>query len=411
MLTRRKVLTALAISPAMSRLAAATGRPRKVVLYASLDREIIHYDLDVSHATLTRRGSVSLPSSVQYGWPHASRRFLYVICSDFFADANTTRHYLVALRVDSDTGELSSHGAPLQLMSRPMQVTTDLPSRHILVAYSEPSGVQVFRVNRDFTIGSEVPQPGVTDKGFYAHQVRVAPDNRHAILVTRGNDATPKKPEDPGALKIFDYDDGVLSNEFSLAPNGGFGFGPRNLEFHPTRPWAYAALERESKLFMFHVDVRGGGTTYLKDTLAEPNHLRPQQLAGTIRMHPSGRFVYVTNRAAASTDFDGQKVSAGGENDISVFSIDQQTGEPRLIEISDQHKIYPRTVDIDPSGQILAVQNTVAMKVRNGEQMSVASAGLTLARIDNDGKLTLERSYDSADYTKDNALWMRVMAL
>ena len=411
MLTRRNFLTCLAFGPAMSPLALAQSSPRKVVLYTSLDKDIIHYDLDARTAVLTRRGSVSLPSSVQYAWPHASRRFLYVVCSDFFANAKTTEHYLVALRIDPDTGELSRHGAPLRLMNRPMQVTTDIPSRHILVAYSDPSGVQVFRVNSDFTIGGEVAQPGVTDKGFYAHQVRVTLDNRRVILVTRGNDVTPKKPEDPGALKIFDYRNGILSNEFSLAPNGGFGFGPRNLDFHPTRPWAYAALERESKLFMFRLDVKGGGITYLKDTLAEPNHLRPQQLAGTIRVHPNGRFVYVTNRAAASTDFDGQSVSAGGENDISVFAIDQHTGEPTLIAISDQHKIYPRTVDVDPSGQILAVQNTVTMKVRDGDEIRIASAGLTLARIGVDGKLTLERSYDSTEYTKDNALWMRVMQL
>ena len=41
------------------------------------------------------------------------------------------------------------------------------------------------------------------------------------------------KPEEPGALKVFDYADGVLSNEVSVAPNGGYGFGPRHLDFHP----------------------------------------------------------------------------------------------------------------------------------------------------------------------------------
>src|SRR5207248_10216862 len=44
-----------------------------------------------------------------------------------------------------------------------------------------------------------------------------------------------------GALKVFDYKAGVLGNKVSVAPNGGKDFGPRHLDFHPTKPWVYAA--------------------------------------------------------------------------------------------------------------------------------------------------------------------------
>jgi len=58
----------------------------------------------------------------------------------------------------------------------------------------------------------------------------------------------PAKPEDPGALKIFGFEDGQLTNRASIAPGGGYGFGPRHLDFHPAQPWVYVSLERQNKL-------------------------------------------------------------------------------------------------------------------------------------------------------------------
>ena len=44
---------------------------------------------------------------------------------------------------------------------------------------------------------------------------------------------------------------GVLRDEISIAPNGGYGFGPRHLDFHPSRSWIYVSLERQNALAMF----------------------------------------------------------------------------------------------------------------------------------------------------------------
>ena len=71
----------------------------KVSLYANVGPEVTQYDVDVAAAALTRRGTVSLPANVQYAWPHASRRFLYVATSDsasgMGAAGNT--HHVTAL--------------------------------------------------------------------------------------------------------------------------------------------------------------------------------------------------------------------------------------------------------------------------------------------------------------------------
>ena len=116
----------------------------------------------------------------------------------------------------------SPHGDPIALPTRPIHMTLDISSEHILVAFSNPSGLRVYRINVDATPGAEVVQPETVDPGIYAHQVRVRLDNGSVILVTRGHDAAPGKPEEPGALKVFAYRQGLLTNDTeSLAAGQG----------------------------------------------------------------------------------------------------------------------------------------------------------------------------------------------
>jgi 6-phosphogluconolactonase len=125
----------------------------------------------------------------------------------------------------------------------------------------------------------------------------------------------------------------VLSNLASVAPGGGYGFGPRHLDFHPTRPWVYVSRERENKLDVYRVDGERLSTTplFVKDTLGEPGNIRGRQAAGTVHVHPNGRFVYVANRASATVPFEGQQVFQGGENTIAVYAVNQESGEPTMM--------------------------------------------------------------------------------
>src|SRR5829696_3186040 len=55
---------------------AAGSASGKVALYANVGADLTHYDVDVAGMSLTPRETVTLPASVQYAWPHASRRYL-----------------------------------------------------------------------------------------------------------------------------------------------------------------------------------------------------------------------------------------------------------------------------------------------------------------------------------------------
>lgn len=380
----------------------------QVSLYASVGADLIQYDVDVETATLTRRGTVALPANVQYVWPHASRRHLYVATSDSasgMGKAGNT-HHVTAFSIDPANGVLRPHGPSIRLPTRPIHMATDIPSNYILVAFSNPSAIRVYRINADATPGEEVTQAGPIDPGVFAHQVRATPDNRLVILVTRGHDAAGGKPEEPGALKVFHFNDGVLRNEVSIAPSGGYGFGPRHLDFHPTRPWVYVSLERQNQLAMFELKDGALAATPLfrKDTLVNTG-TKHRQLVGTVHVHPNGRTVYIANRSSETVDADGQRVFAGGENSLAVYAIDANTGEPNLIQHVDTHGIHPRTFHIDPSGKLLVVAHIMGLKVRDGDTIHDVPARLSLFRVAMDGKLDFVHAYD-IDASQQTMWWM-----
>jgi 6-phosphogluconolactonase (cycloisomerase 2 family) len=354
--SRRTILALLAGSAVAPRFAFAQGRPLPVALYANVGPVLTHYDVDVDNAELIKRDSVTLPAGVQYAWAHRNRRYFYVASSNMAAGIAQTgaEHHVTAFRIDPNTGALRQIGVSMRLPARPIHMTLDNESQHILVAFNSPSSLRVYRIHEDFIPREEVPQ-GTMDAGIYAHQVRVTPGGRHLVLVTRGNEGTAQTPEDPGALMVFDYKSGVLSNEYKIAPNDGRGYGPRHLDFHPTKPWMYVSIETQNQIHMHRMqdDKPLPEVVFNKTTLLEPNNIRSRQAASTVHVHPNGRFVYGANRSQDVVDFNGKKVYKGGENSIVVYAINQESGEPTAIQHIETQKLHPRTFHIDPSGRML----------------------------------------------------------
>ena len=382
----------------------------KTVYYASVGPALTLYDVDVENAVLQRRATVTLPANIQYAWLHPARRVLYVVSSNGGPGLTGTAHFATALAIDPATGALRPHGEPARLPSRPIHTSVDATGHYLLTAYNAPSGVTVHRIEADGTLGASVPQSGDLDTGIYAHQVLAAPGNRVVALVTRGNNAEGAAPEDPGAIKTFRFNDGVLSNLASIAPGEGrgkgYGFGPRHLDFHPAKPWAFVSVERQNKLYVYARDADSAlspSPLFVKDTLSDPKTALPQG-AGAIHLHPNGKFVYLTNRTFPASGPGARKAAPGGENSVAVFAIDQATGEPTLIQNLDGRGLQLRTFGIDPSGRLLAVASIMA-----AEDGSLP-AGITVMRIGADGRLSFVRKYD-VETGKAQQFWSGIVAL
>ena len=128
------------------------------------------------------------------------------------------------------------------------------------------------------------------DTGIYAHQVRAAPANRTVILVTRGNNAGAGKPEDPGAIKTFRFDNGVLTNLASIAPGNGARLRPA-----PSRFSSDASRGPSSRSSGRTSSTSTGSTTrpalardpmFIKETLSDPATQGARKAPAPIHVHP-----------------------------------------------------------------------------------------------------------------------------
>lgn len=149
MLSRRNFLSLVASSIVAPGVSSAQQASQKVALYANVGADLTHYDVDVAGAALIKLATVTLPAGVQYAWPHASRRYLYVASSSSASGYGKagTEHHVTAFRIDPATGALTRHGEPIRLPTRPIHMTTDIPSENILVAFNNPSALHVYRIN------------------------------------------------------------------------------------------------------------------------------------------------------------------------------------------------------------------------------------------------------------------------
>jgi 6-phosphogluconolactonase len=419
MLSRRTFSVMLAGSAAAPHGSFAQSAKEHMAFYSGVGTELTHYAVDADAFTLAKGGTVKMPGGIQYAWPSPSRKFLYVTSSTGGPGLSGNEHHLAAFAVGGD-GELTPHGEAVKLRWRPIHNSVDLNGEYVLVAYNFPAGFSVHRIKADGGIGDEVAQPDNLEKGIYFHQIRTTPGNKSIIVVARGNNPEGSKPEDPGSLHVYGFKNGLLSNMSKIQPDGGYGFGPRHLDIHPSEPWVYLSVERQNKLIVYRLKDDGDLASeplFTRETLADPAHRFPVQGAGPIHVHPGGGLVYLGNRSgvAATTgpgveEVNGQKVFSGGESNIAVFAINKATGEPTAIQHADIRAAHPRTFSLDSTGRMLVVGSLAPTAIRQDGKVVTIPAGMTVFKVGGDGKLDFVRKYD-LDVGKLTQWWSGMIPL
>lgn len=382
------------------------------ILYAAVGSTLVRYGVAVAQANLTKCDSVELPAAIQYAWPSPSNRYLYVVWSGSPTDP-ASLHGATAFELEPGSGKLHQIGKSIPLKYRPIHVTTDQNGTHLLIVYNKPAGVSVYRLMADGSVGQEVRQPANLDVGIYVHQVRVESSNHTVTLMARGNY---EHRQDPGAIKIFDYDNGLLANRTSIAPGGGRNFNPRDVDFGKFGHWAFVTLEAQDKLQVYRLLHNGSlaaAPLFSVTTLAKPSDVSVEhrQLTGTVHLHPNGRVVYSANRATGTVKFQGKEIWGGGENSIAVFRINLKTGEPTLIQTADTRGMVPRTFALDPHGRLLVAANQNQRLIREGTVLKTVPESLALFRVEADGKLKFARIYKTDGIGNGNLFWMGIMAV
>ncbi len=361
-------------------------------VYASLGPELMVYQLDTTSGALTEIQSLTLPATLQYAWPNRARTRLYLALSQMGPAAKEKRpdHFVEAYDILGD-GRLRKAGPSVRLSHRPLFCTLDAQEQHLLLAYNDPSALTVHRLQPNGEIGEAIAQ-GDLKLGPFVHQVRVTPSGKFIVAPACAHHET---GADPGFISVLSYADGRLTPSARLEhlPEragpwrgrkwGAHGFAVRHVDFHPTKPWMFVLVERQSEIWLYDLSDNGvspkprGIVSMLDGVDPGPAF----QLAAAIRVHPNGRYLYATNRAR---DLESGELYDGGTNDIAVFEIDQQTGVLTFIQRVDTRGNFPRTFGIDPDQGVLVVGNEKTLQVASGPRILPS---LSVFRIGADGRL------------------------
>ncbi len=257
----------------------------------------------------------------------------------------------------------------------PCHLSTDPNGKSLLVVNYMGGSTSSYQIAADGKLVSPATGGFIQHKGQgaqlprqaspHAHSVNVDPSGKRAFVADLGLDKVLIYKLDAAAGTIVPNDP-----PFFKLPGAT---GPRHFSFHPNGKWAYTNLEMSLQVAALSHDAKTGALEVLEieSTVPEGTKREGNSTAECL-VHPTGKWVYVSNR---------------GHNTIAAFAIDQKTGKLGFIERESTQGEIPRNFGIDPSGKFLIAgnqssNNVVVLKINQdtgaldptGHKINVPSA-------------------------------------
>ena len=244
---------------------------------------------------------------------------------------------VAAYRIDDEKATLTLINSQATGDGGAAHLGTDRTGRLLFSAQYGGGSVAVFPVAEDGTIQERsmlVEHEGsgpnkARQEGPHPHWVGVDPENRFLFVPDLGTDRIVIYRIDHDAARITRHGE-------ALCPTGG---GPRHFKFHPSGLYAYVVNELHMSVRVFRYNSEAGELTAMQTLPTLPEYYREGfNSCSEIRVHPTGRFVYVANR---------------GHDSITAFAVSGETGRLRFVERESIRGAMPRNFNLDPSGKWL----------------------------------------------------------
>jgi 6-phosphogluconolactonase len=272
---------------------------------------------------------------------HPSARFLYAV--NAIADFQGQRTGAVsAFALDPRSGALTFLNQQPSAGAGPCHVFLDGAGKHALIANYGGGSVAALPIGADGRLqppSSSIQHRGSSvnpqrQEGPHAHSINLGPSGRFALAADLGLDKV--------LVYRFDPEKGSLAPHDPPSSPLKPGAGPRHLAFHPSGRFAYVINELDSTVTAFRWDAGKGTLEKIHTVPTLPDGSAGENYPSEIVVHPSGRFVYGSNR---------------GHDSIAIFAADAETG--RLTPKGHQPSggMWPRNFVIDPSGAWMIVGN------------------------------------------------------
>jgi len=268
-------------------------------------------------------------------------RFLYA-ASEVESFDGRAQGAIYAYAVDARDGRLTFLNARGSVGRGPCHVSVDAAGRWLLAANYHGGSVCAMPIEPDGRLapasdfvqhtGSSV-NPERQDQA-HAHSINLDPRNRFAYVPDLGQDK----------IVIYkpDFARGALIPNAPAGVKMPPGSGPRHFAFAPNASRAYAINELASTITAFDRDAESGALEAFQTISTLPADFAGANTTADIHVHPSGKFVYGSNR---------------GHDSVAMFAVDESNG--RLTALGHQPTLgrTPRNFAIDPSGKYLLAAN------------------------------------------------------
>ncbi len=297
------------------------------------------FRMDTAAGALKPEGPVAEIANPTFLAIHPNRRFLYAVneVSDY-GGAKTGA--VAAFAIGPASGKLGLLNRQPSGGAGPCHLVVDAAGEHVLVANYGGGSVEVLPVAADGRLGEPTAvvqhraSAGAPRKRPRAHSVNLDASQRFAFVADLGLD------------KVFSYRfDGAAG---TLAPNDppaislAAGAGPRHFAWHPSGRFAYVINELNSTVTALAYDPDRGALSELQTLSTLPKGFAGKSDCAEVQVHPSGRFLYGSNR---------------GHDSIAIFAIDATTGRLTSLGHEATQGKTPRNFGIDPSGAWLVAAN------------------------------------------------------
>lgn len=265
--------------------------------------------------------------------------FLFVKGNHLYA-VGEAENMVTAFDIDRATGKLKKLNDQPSGGQGPCHLATDNAGKNLVVVHYGSGQVSCFQLKPDGSLGERTalvqntgemgPNKRRQDKA-HAHSVNLSKNEKYAVVADLGLDQF--------LVYAFDRTKGTLT------PHSGAkvkpGSGPRHFSFHPSYKLAYGVNEMGSSVTGFKWNEATGTLTEIETVSTLPPDFKGTNNCAEILVHPSGKFVYASNR---------------GQDSIAAFSI---AGDGKMTPLGNtptQGKT-PRNFRIDPSGTWLIAAN------------------------------------------------------
>jgi 6-phosphogluconolactonase len=346
-------LAVLALAGAASRPAASHSYLAFVGTYTNKtdSKGIYAYEFDAETGKLTAKGLAVETPDPSFVAIHPNGKFVYAV------NESGKQSAVSAFSLDAHSGKLTLLNQLPALGEDPCYITFDKTGKYVFVANYTSGNIVVFPVLAHGKLGEHtalLTDAGVVgpnkerQDGPHAHWTGLSASNRFAYVADLGLDRV--------FIYNFDAAKGTLARgeapssnteANSAEPSDAFsatlspGTGPRHVAFSPNGKFMYVLGELQSTVTVFASDAR---ETYrqIQSISALPEGFSGRNDAAEIALHPSGRWLYISNR---------------GHDTIAAFAVDSEKGILRKTGDFPTGGKEPRHFAIDPTGQFLLAEN------------------------------------------------------